>query len=190
MTLIVGSTLYSQWQRALPLLKQAGATVPDTAVLEALNAAASAVEAETDTDAKKQPLTTTTALRNSAADIINSASGHALLGVEDSHNVRLLDVLAQQFTDARFILFYSHPQAALVAAMQQGKDPVNALASWQVTAQQLLALYRRNRRKASLVEISSVLADPKRFVEALPKDVGLEADEVDQPVTEAAAPTI
>jgi len=57
----------------------------------------------------------------------------------------------ESLPDGYFILVYTQPQLALMHAMEQGQEPEKALQEWEEGANALIALYKKNRRRAVLI---------------------------------------
>ncbi len=186
MVLIVGATPYSQWQQTQPLLVQAGLALTDSCHLEdwygqALSSPDQAII--------ERPVTPSAELTKQALAMLDSAVPSSVWGADSPDNVWLLEFWAQKSTASRFLLFYTRPEAALVEAMQQGVDPIDALQHWQRNTRQLLAFYRRNRRKALLIDASCALTEPQLFVETCVTTFNLVAKATDQPTLRIRQPS-
>lgn len=186
MVLIVGATPYSQWQQTQPLLAQAGLALTESRQLEDwYNQALSSPEHAM----IERPITPDAELTTQARAMLDSAPTNTLWGVNNPDNVWLLEFWAQKSAANRFLLFYTRPETAVVQAMQQGVDPIEALQHWQNNTQQLLAFYRRNRRKALLVDVSHALENPEFFVESCANTFSLEVNAAELPTLTTQHPS-
>lgn len=83
--------------------------------------------------------------------------------------LELLEELAEvpanptDWPDAGILLLYLSPAETLCRAMRAGLEPSSAIADWQLQAQQILTLNRRNRRRVQLLDIGMVRAHPAEF---------------------------
>jgi len=74
----------------------------------------------------------------------------------DDDDTNTLSKWLREARDAHLLLFWQNPVLTLAQAMANQQSPDEALNQWMVTAEQNLALVRKNRRRITLVE--SVLA--------------------------------
>lgn len=56
-------------------------------------------------------------------------------------------------------VLWADPTARLTGALEQGTDPVAAITAWQDETQALLAVFRRNRRRLTLIEAQVLTSD-------------------------------
>lgn len=73
-----------------------------------------------------------------------------------------LDALTRQLDEdqgARVIVIYENPVTSLVARMKQDEPLPDCLEDWAKTTENLLALYRRNRRRLTLMDGNSALGN-------------------------------
>ena len=87
---------------------------------------------------------------------------------------------------ARVLILHCRPEHAIANAMQLGTVPEAALQQWQDTTAAILAFYRRNRRRTTLIEVPSALRHPEKLAEhlALHLEQPLQAPEDTFPTTE------
>lgn len=74
---------------------------------------------------------------------------------------------------AHLLLLYRDPATQIAEAVAADVDPVDAVVLWQQQADELLAAYRRARRRITLLELSAALAEPNDMVRALNQHLGL-----------------
>lgn len=67
----------------------------------------------------------------------------------------------------RVLILHCRPELAIANAMQLGTGPEAALQQWQDTTAAILAFFRRNRRRTTLIEVSSALRHPEKLAEHL-----------------------
>jgi len=69
--------------------------------------------------------------------------------------------------DTRVLILHCRPEEAIAQAMSEGLDPDEALQQWRDTTAAILAFYRRNRRRATLLEVRSAIRQPGKLAEHL-----------------------
>ena len=69
--------------------------------------------------------------------------------------------------DARVLILHCRPEQAIAQAMSQGVGPDEAQQQWRDTTAAILAFYRRNRRRATLIEVRSATQHPGKLAEHL-----------------------
>lgn len=65
------------------------------------------------------------------------------------------------------LLGYHHPETALQAAMQQGEPPMQAMQNWAEKARQLVDMFKRNRRRATLINLGDLYQAPHEACQQL-----------------------
>lgn len=110
--------------------------------------------------------------------------GRATL-LSDERDLWLLDHWAEHCPQARFLLFYTDPESALIAALQAGADPTEFLDGWRTAAQRLVRFQRCHRPRSLLLDAEAARLDPRAMVEAA-RRIGLilRLDESLQPAGE------
>lgn len=147
MYLIVGSTPASDWERVLPLLTRAGCAVPAMVG---------------------------SSLEQACAELLgNPVAAPTVLATGDNAAAQHLDLAEKEFAAARLLLFHSRPEPALVQAMDDNREPREALEKWQQAAEQLLQVHKHNRKRTSLIDIDCALAAPELFMRACHDHLGL-----------------
>ncbi|EGV28529.1 hypothetical protein ThidrDRAFT_3679 [Thiorhodococcus drewsii AZ1] len=104
----------------------------------------------------------------------------------DERDFWLLDVWAARCPQARFLLFYTAPETALIQALLRGDQPDDFLSGWRMAARHLIGFQRRYRRRALLLDADSARLDPQGMVEAV-RGLGLELSLFDR---ESSAPSV
>ncbi len=84
----------------------------------------------------------------------------------DSRSLWLLDFWATRLPQARFLLFYTAPEAALAHALRAGAEPQQFLTDWQAANEVLLRFQRRHRRRALLLDAEAACRQPEALREA------------------------
>lgn len=91
--------------------------------------------------------------------------GHTILS-SDERDLWLLDQWAEHYPQARFLLFYTDPETALIAALKAGADPADFLDGWRAAVHRLVRFQRRHRQRSLLLDAESARLDPQAMVEA------------------------
>jgi len=84
----------------------------------------------------------------------------------DERDLWLLDQWAEHYPQARFLLFYTDPETALIAALKAGADPADFLDGWRAAVHRLVRFQRRHRQRSLLLDAESARLDPQAMVEA------------------------
>ncbi|MBK1654660.1 hypothetical protein CKO29_08065 [Allochromatium vinosum] len=84
----------------------------------------------------------------------------------DERDLWLLDQWAEHYPQARFLLFYTDPETALIAALKAGADPADFLDGWRASVHRLVRFQRRHRQRSLLLDAESARLDPQAMVEA------------------------
>lgn len=121
----------------------------------------------------RQPLRPDSDIAQAADELLGDGSGIALLG--DSRNVWLLDQWAEQWPEARFLLFYTNPESAVGHGLGAGLDPAVLLEGWQAADLHLLRFLRRYRRRALLLNAEAASVQADALLDAC-RRIGLELD--------------
>lgn len=154
MYLIAGSTPFSNWERVLPLLQRAGCACPAATSLEKWRAGAKGGAANV-------------AFREACAELLNGCDSPAVLAVDPSPlNGVPLDFWVGEFADTHLLLLHSRPERFLAQAMAENREPKELLEQWQSAAEKLLQYYRRNRARATLIDVDCALTAPELFSQA------------------------
>lgn len=99
---------------------------------------------------------------NIARFFTEAANDNLLLA--DSRCLWTLDFWAEKLPEARFLLFYSSAESALVYACQHEIEPLQALDSWQSASRQLLKFQRSHRRRAVLLNTEAAIRQPQALL--------------------------
>lgn len=78
------------------------------------------------------------------------------------------------------LLGYHHPEVALQAAMQQGEPPMQAMLAYVEKAQQLVDLFKSNRRRATLINLDDLHHAPHQACQHLMAHWGADNDVPEQ----------
>lgn len=107
------------------------------------------------------------------ADVATSPVGidaeEAALGWAEAHNAGLLDACSARNPQIGFVLVYSSPQHALAESLKGRVASVEeidqVLGEWQSCNDDLLRFYNRHAERCVLIDLTSVMHAPERFVE-------------------------
>ncbi|MFH7321146.1 hypothetical protein ACHHRT_11130 [Desulfurivibrio sp. D14AmB] len=161
MYLIVGSTPFCNWERVLPLLQRAGCACPAATRLEKWRSGAKGGAANA-------------AFREACAELLNGCESPSVLAVDPFPlNGVPLDFWVGEFADTHLLLLHSRPERLLAQAMAENREPKELLEQWQSAAKKLLQYYRRNRARATLIDVDCALAAPELFSQACHDYLGL-----------------
>ncbi|MCK7579950.1 MAG: hypothetical protein MZV65_32595 [Chromatiales bacterium] len=86
--------------------------------------------------------------------------------LSDERDLWLLEQWAEHYPQARFLLFYTDPETALIAALKAGADPADFLDGWRAAVHRLVRFQRRHRQRSLLLDAESARLDPQAMVEA------------------------
>jgi len=152
---------YSGWNEVLPVLRQMG--------IESKNEAFSVWYDElfnkagiTDVLKINHVFQPDNVLADKAASLFKAKSDFHLL-CADSRGLWLLDFLADNFSEVRFLLFYTRAEKALAHAIQQGLDPESFMEAWRVTNTELIRFQRRHRNCSVLIDAEAAIHYPSAF---------------------------
>lgn len=99
-------------------------------------------------------------------------------GWADNRSVWLLDFWKELDPQVRFVLVYSTPEFALGKAFGDGYatpgEIETVLATWSTYHTEMLRFYNRNTDRSLLVNASTIIHDPKTFIEKTMKMFGLD----------------
>lgn len=84
-------------------------------------------------------------------ELLGAQEGMALW-IGDSRNSLLLDFWAQQFPEARFVLFYRRLESEVAQALADGAVVNDCVGDWWASNRRLLKFQRRNRGRSVLVD--------------------------------------
>lgn len=87
--------------------------------------------------------------------------------------------------DAHLVVCYPNPVLTVAAQLGEGEGESSAAAAWAAGAEQLLRLFRSNRRRVTLVDGHAAMFNPERLSQALQGRLG---DCLDLPKTAAFDP--
>jgi len=92
--------------------------------------------------------------------------------------------------NAKILLLHSRPELAVAHAMDAGASPEEALAEWRSAAEQLLGYYKKQRRKAVMVDADSAANSPRKLTRWLRENRPAFCDQIQGawPEAPAAAP--
>lgn len=149
---IATGCVHSGWESVLPALRQIGFDAVDEAGRQWHDSWFAAGGAKRDPSAQQ-------ALLDSAAAMLAAAPGTTRL-LADSRSLWLLDVWANRFPNASFLLFYNSPASALAHALQAGEEAGAYLGHWQDANRALLGFQRRHRRRVLLLDAEAASRNP------------------------------
>lgn len=78
-----------------------------------------------------------------------------------------------QVADAHVLMLFTTPEVAIARAMDNGQVPSEPLQAWCQQAEELLRVFRRNRRRVTLVDVDAATADPAGLVQLLGDRLGV-----------------
>lgn len=97
----------------------------------------------------------------------------SLVPVGSTLSESLLGEWVAQYHDVQVMLFYTRPEKAMAAVMEEGVEPTAALEQWQAAATHLLRLHRRNRVRSRVIDVDRALSAPVEFLSACRQQLGL-----------------
>lgn len=153
--LIVGSTPFSRWQRILPLFTHAGISVADSALVR---------------DWSQAPVSKAACER-----LLETCDAPSVIDAGDVTTPESLEFWISEFADTHLLLLHTRPESRLAEAMEKRLDPVTALDEWRAAARKLLQVFRRNRRRVTLVDVDCVIAAPNVFLQWCDTYLGLKS---------------
>lgn len=99
-----------------------------------------------------------------------------LVELPGGHDLKSIAEWLRANDDAHLLLLFNAPVPWIARQMTDGVPPAEALEQWQIDAEKILAVVRRNRRRLSLLPLESSLAKPAVFMQALAERFGLGLD--------------
>lgn len=170
--LVAGTTPHSGWQRLLPLFERAGCTLPVSALLEEWQASAHGSAALGQSGvAMLHPGSHHQSLRSATATLLGACLSPVLLSVEDME--ARPEFWLEELPESRLLMLHSRPEAALVTAMSEDGSLENALAGWTSAAEAMVRIFRRHRRRVTVIDVECALAAPIDFLRSCKTSFGL-----------------
>lgn len=108
-----------------------------------------------------------------------SANDQVSSNVELDFN-RVANTMDQE-PPTHLLLFYNRPESLLAEALKSGKGLESAIRDWQQHAQSVLELFRKHRRRTTLIDLDAVTKTPDLILDGLSKRLLLDLENsVDQ----------
>ena len=97
---------------------------------------------------------------------MTSKESNVPLLLADYRCLWLLDFWAKKLPDAKFLLFYTRAESALVSACLPGiEQPQEVLENWLTLSRRLLNFQRCNRRRALLLDADAAIRQPQALID-------------------------
>lgn len=93
--------------------------------------------------------------------------GDSALWIAHRRNLEMLDFWAEQFPEARFLLFYRRLESEVAQALAEGAEINGCLAEWSTGNRRLLKFQRRSRGRSVLVDADAARRFPADFISAV-----------------------
>lgn len=181
----------SRWESLLPLFEAAGfSTPPQTATQSWLDEVRKSAPVGRLGVAALKPMHNP-ALRTVSDELFASCAAPILIRTAEEGEEILADFADRELPDGRLLLLHERPERMLVEAMRAGTDPEAMLERWMQACRRLLEFYRRNRGRASLIDVDVALAAPAGFIEFCARSFGSAVPaRIPRPVTAASGTEI
>ena len=116
-----------------------------------------------------------------ARQLIRKRRNRKLWGFKDPRTCLFLDFWRGLLPQAGYVFVYRHPLEVVLSLLRRGKHfdaealarPLTALRSWETHNRALLEFRRRNADRCVLCNISTISADPERFVKLVAKKLAI-----------------
>ena len=95
---------------------------------------------------------------------LQQGSSAGTLFLADSRNLQLLDLWAEEYPQAKFLLFYTLAEMAVTEAVLKGFDLGQSLDVWQEANLRLLHFQRYHRQQALLLDAEAVVRKPRELI--------------------------
>jgi uncharacterized coiled-coil protein SlyX len=155
---------YSGWDLALPSLQQAGLQPAGDYFSRWHDELFDAAGVDDVLDVQR-PLQPNGAMAKKASKVFSeSPSGPILLA--DARALWLLDFWADEFSQAKFLLFYTPAEIAIAHMLQSRPNSGAYLDAWKACSQALTSFQRRHRQRAILLDADDACRQPASLVGA------------------------
>jgi hypothetical protein len=181
----------SRWESLLPLFEAAGfSTPPQTATQSWLDEVRKSAPVGRLGVAALKPMHNP-ALRAVTDELFASCAAPILISTAEEGEEILADFADRELPDGRLLLLHERPERMLVEAMRAGTAPEAMLERWMQACRRLLDFHRRNRGRASLIDVDVALAAPAGFIEFCARSFGSAVPaRIPRPVTAASGTEI